>query len=359
MSGMKGLKGIFLALLCLNQIGGQACSREQFKDLYSSKGDLIQARVLEVKGGKVSLIRKGDGRKFTVPLERFDKATRAMLESGEVFTTDDVGNPTNRKLYPRNLSDITAALETINSAAQSQAEFPAGHRQALASLNAYRYLCGLPYRVSLDTGLCESARKAAAGCAAIGRLSHDANAEAGKCNLHSGIALADSIHGYMNDNGASNRADRAHRQWCLSPRLGKFGIGQEGQFSAMWTMDKSGPKPRYKDDFFAYPSRGFFPVKYLNPETAWSVYFPGGKLPPKDQIVLKVFELNKALEKAPSGKAAPPNSTEIEIKYLSTSQWVMPCINFEPAAEVAPGKRYWVSVQAGDSKAGYLVEFVK
>ena len=356
---MKSLKGILMALICLHQLIGQGHSQGQFKDLFSSDGDLIQARVLQVKGGKVSLIRKADGRKFTVALERFDKKTRSMLESGEVFTTDDVGNPTNRKLYPRNRSDIAAALDTINSAAQSQADFPGEHRQALASLNTYRYLCGLPHRVALDVGLCESARKAAAGCAAIGRLSHAANAEAGQCNLHSGIGLADSIHGYMNDNGASNRSDRAHRQWCLSPRLGKFGIGKEGQFSAMWTMDKSGPKPRYSDDFFAYPSRGFFPVKFLNPATAWSVYFPGGTLPPKGQIVLKVFKLNKALEKAPSGTKPPANSTELEIKYLSTSQWVMPCINFEPAAEVAPGKRYWVSVQAGDSRAGYLVEFVK
>ena len=356
---MRRLKVILLALICLHQLTAQSRAQEQFKDLFSADGDLIQARVLQVKAGKVALIRKADGRKFTVPLERFDKKTREMLESGEVFTTDDVGNPTNRKLYPRTRSDIVAALDTINSAAQSQAEFPQEHRQALASLNAYRYLCGLPYRVSLDQGLCESARKAAAGCAAIGRLSHEANAEAGKCNLHSGIALASSIHGYMNDNGASNRADRAHRQWCLSPRLGKFGIGKEGQFSAMWTMDRSGPKPRYSDDFFAYPSRGFFPVKYLNPATAWSVYFPGGKLPSKEQIELKVYKLNKALVKAPSGTTPPPNATEVEIKYLSTSRWVMPCINFEPAVEVAPGERYWVSVHAGDSRAGYLVEFVK
>ncbi|MCP4846420.1 MAG: CAP domain-containing protein [Verrucomicrobiaceae bacterium] len=356
---MRSLKVILLALMCLSRLSAPAWSQEQFKDLFSSDGDLIQARVLGVKGGKVALIRKTDGRKFTVPLDRFDKNTRAMLESGEVFTTDDVGRPTNRKLYPRTRNDLAAALDTINAAAQSQAAFPDEQRQALASLNAYRYLCGLPHKVILDQGLCESARKAATGCASIGRLSHDVNAEAGKCNLHSGIGLADSIHGYMNDNGASNRADRAHRQWCLSPRLGKFGIGKEGQFSAMWTMDKSGPKPRYADDFFAYPSRGFFPVKYINPATAWSVYFPGGKLPPNDQIELKVYKLNKALVKAPSGTSAPPNSTEVAIKFLSTSQWVMPCINFEPAAEVAPGKRYWVSVKAGDSRAGYLVEFVK
>jgi hypothetical protein len=356
---MTRLKVILLALVCLHQLTSQGRSQEQFKDLFSSDGDLIQARVLQVKGGKVALIRKKDGRKFTVPLERFDKSTRAMLESGEVFTTDGVGNPTNRKLYPRNRDAIAGAIDAIEGAAQAQAQFPQEHRQALASLNAYRYLCGLPYQVILDQGLCEGARKAAAGCAGIGRLSHEVNAEAGKCNLHSGIGLADSIHGYMNDNGASNRSDRAHRQWCLSPRLGKLGIGKEGKFSAMWTMDKSGPQPRYADDFFAYPSRGFFPVRYLKAGTAWSVYFPGGKLPPKDQVELKVFKLNKALVKAPTGTSAPPNSTEVPINYLSTSRWVMPCINFEPAAEVAPGKRYWVSVKAGDASAGYLVEFVK
>ncbi|MFP6872935.1 MAG: hypothetical protein VCA55_05435 [Verrucomicrobiales bacterium] len=348
-----------MALLCLHLPARQGTAQGQFKDLYSSEGNLIQARVLQVKGGKVALIRKKDGRKFTVPLERFDTKTRALLESGEVFTTDDVGNPTNRKLYPRNRDAIAGAIAAIEGAAQSQAQFPVEHRQAVASLNAYRYLCGLPHQVTLDQGLCEAARRAAAGCAGIGRLSHEVNAEAGKCNLHSGIALADSIHGYMNDNGASNRADRAHRQWCLSPRLGRLGIGKEGKFSAMWTMDKSGPQPRYTDDFFAYPSRGFFPVKYFKAKTAWSVYFPGGKLPPKEQIELKVYELGKALEEAPSGTSPPPHSTEVEIKYLATSRWVMPCINFEPAAEVAPGKRYWVSVKAGDAEAGYLVEFVK
>ena len=330
-----------------------------FRDLYNKDGDLLQARVLKVEDGKVDLVRKKDGRKFTVPLEKFDDATRKLLESGEIFTTDEHGDPTDKKLYPRTRYEIDGALKEIRIAAEAQSSFSEEEQKACAALNSYRFLCGLPHEVALDRALCRGALTAAEGCAKIGKLSHSVNVEASKCNLHQLGNLPASIHSYMHDDGPRNREDRGHRAWCLSPRLGKFGVAECGSFSAMWTMDTSGPKPSYTDGFFAYPSPGFFPVKYLNPQTAWSVYFPESTLAAKEEIEIKVYRLKKALGKAPKSGETPPDSVKIEINYVSVSRRVTPCVNFEPAAEVKAGKRYWVSVKAGKAKAGFLVEFVK
>ena len=307
---------------------------------------------------------------------------------GKGVLPNDANKPINRELYPRSKSEIAKSISAIDRAAQSQSQFSEGQQEAVAALNTYRYLCGLPCRVTLDKRLCEGSEKAANGCAKIGRLSHDVNNEAGKCNLGWG-PVGSAVDDFMNDPGESNREHRAHRQWCLSPKLGKVGFGRSGranedknrllpqnrretetfskqriqsarqtmQINAMWVQDDSGPNPRYADNFFAYPSRGFFPTEYLKRGTAWSVYFPKGKVPSKGQIELKVFEIGKEFKGVPSEKFDPPNSTEVKINYLSTSNWVMPCINFEPATNVAPGKRYWVRVKAGRAKISYLVEF--
>jgi hypothetical protein len=196
--------------------------------------------------------------------------------------------------------------------------------------------------------------------AEVGKLDHGVNPEAGKCNLSGGGSVVKSIHSYMNDPSASNREHRAHRAWCLSPKLGKLGIGsgKANRFSAMWTMDKSA-NSRIKDDFFAYPCPGFFPVSYLNKKTAWTVYFPGASLPSKGDLEVKVYKLSKPPDKPLRPGEIPEGGREVEIGYVSLSKWVTPCVNFEPAAEVDSGKSYWVSVKGGDFEAAFFVEFMR
>ena len=64
----------------------------------------------------------------------------------------------------------------------------------------------------------------------------------------------------------------------------------------MWTMDRSASS-RMKSEFFAYPCPGYFPVSYLNENTAWTVYFPGAEMPAKGEIEVEVYEVSNAPEK--------------------------------------------------------------
>lgn len=343
---------------------GLATAADGFVDLYSLDGKLIQARVIKVESGKADLVRKSDGKRFSVPLDRFDEATRRMLDgdgspAGGLFEIDPEFTTGDKRLYPRTQGEILEAMAEIKAHAEAQSSFSEGERGAVYQLNVYRYLAGLSFETKLDRGLCQGAVTAANGCEKIGRMDHGANAEANKCNLHHSGNLPASIHGYMNDGGSSNRKDRAHRQWCLSPKLGKLGVGASAgaKYCAMWTMDRSA-SGKIKGDFFAYPSPGYYPASYLK-GSAWTVYFPGKSRPAKEDLQVKVWQIDEPPDKPLRPGVIPAGGQELEVRWVSTSKWVTPCVNFEPAAKVEAGKRYWVSIKGGDFKAAFLVEFFK
>ena len=355
---------LFFVLTAVLSVIGPARGDAGFQDLYSKEGVLIQARVIKIEGGKVYLVRKKDGRRFTVPVERFDETTRKSLERGNALPADEASPPKNKKFYPRTKNEIRKAFLTIESAAEEQTKFSKEEQEACGMLNIYRYLCFLPYKVKLDRKMCEGAVIAAKGFESWSgdrknpsSTPHDVNPEAKMCCLSAVGALPESIRNYIVDSGDRNRHDRGHRGACLNPRLGKIGLGRSAEFCAMWSTDKSGKAPRYRDGFFAYPSPGYFPVEFLEPDTAWTVYFPGKGLPDKEDVELKVYRLSTMLEKTPRHGEAPPESTELEVGYLSVAEGLIPCVNFEPNIVPEAGDIYWVSVKARSLKVAYLVEF--
>ena len=126
--------------------------------------------------------------------------------------------------------------------------------QALRRLQAYRFLCGVPYEnLRLDPKLCEHCVNGAKLCGRIGRLAHEPKCPKGMdraeylrgfigtshSNLHQGSGLVGSVDAYMEDAGARNLAHVGHRRWCLNPRMRKTGFGNSGDYCAMWAHDLS------------------------------------------------------------------------------------------------------------------------
>lgn len=325
----------------------------------SNVGTKIEAELVSTTGKYVTLKTEA-GRTLKVALNKLSASDRSFIQGiPPAVKSPEEGAYPGSKVHPRSKEEMKLAMMEMRKHADEQSAFTEEERNACYYLNVYRYLAGLYHETELDRSLCDAAVKAATGCEELGKLDHDVNPEAGKCNLSGHGSIPDSIHGYMNDSGASNREHRAHRAWCLSPKLGKLGVGvgENERFCAMWTMDRSASS-RMKSEFFAYPCPGYFPVSYLNENTAWTVYFPGAEMPAKGEIEVEVYEVSNAPEKILRHGDVPEGGRALDVNYVSLSKWVTPCVNFEPSATIKKGKKYWVSIKGGAFKAAYFVEFL-
>lgn len=266
-----------------------------------------------------------------------------------------------KEYYPRTKEAIRAGLKEI-AARKAPANLPgdqdAKRRQSdfkllqdgLNELNAFRFLCGVPSQVTLDGAYVSAADEAARACEKAGRLAHDLGGNTDKCNLHGAPGTAglytDSIRGYLWDGGENNREKRGHRWWCLSPQLGRTGLGRAGGFQAMYVFDKSGPKPVQS---WACPGKGWYPLDHL-PGESWSLYLLKNA-PPAGQLKVRMWRLNGSPERALKNPEAPEGKPVVIKAVFSFAN----AINFEP--EIEPKKdTYFIKVEGPGVSEAYLVD---
>jgi hypothetical protein len=278
--------------------------------------------------------------------------------------------------HPKSLAHIKSTLKAIQS--QPGDSTDKGLQGAINNLNAYRYLCGLDYEVTLDETYSMKCTAAASICKALGRLSHGpenpgweedryqlAREGAGRSNLMSGGSVSGSVHAYMNDSDSGNISELGHRRWCLNPRMGQTGFGSDDRYSAMWSMDGSNSKGSDLP-FIAFPTPGYMPTDYFRKGYAWCVSLqkPAYKYP--DALTpenVKVYKI-RWNETRPR-----PGEQPLKLSFFNYSRagYGIPCcIIFKPeGVEVEHRDRYWVEIDGIEKTNGintkieYLVDFTR
>ncbi len=259
----------------------------------------------------------------------------------------------------------TPATPEAAAAVQRELDTP---ESALCRLQAYRFLCRVPYKdLRLDPGLCEHCANGARLCERIGRIAHEPERPADmdsseyqrgfigtkNSNLDEGSSsLAAAVDSFMEDAGDNNLAHVGHRRWCLNPPMRRTGFGKSGKYHAMWALDTSGPE--VKQGEICYPPSGYVPIGFFGPDYLWSVMLMSGRKLVPSRIRVRVYALSDDYLRA---------GDDLPIKDLRVSaEGPGSCIIFRPLLlKVTPGRRYWaeISVDGGNTTViRYLVEFM-
>lgn len=162
-------------------------------------------------------------------------------------------------------------------------------------LNWYRAMAGLPADTTLSAEFGAKDQQAALMMSANGQLSHTPPADwklytqtgaeaAGKSNLALGANGPAAIDGYIADFG-DNNFPVGHRRWIFYPQTRSFGSGDVPPMdlgdgtkvygaNALWVFDGnfSAPRPHVRDEFVAWPARGFMPYGVV--VERWSFSYP-------------------------------------------------------------------------------------
>lgn len=241
---------------------------------------------------------------------------------------------------------------------------------ALRRLQAYRYLCGVPWdSMELDPAYNDLCDAAAEVCEKLGRLSHTppdpgglppgryekGRQGAGSSNLAVGTDLPGSVDMYMDDSDESNITALGHRRWCILPELRRTGFGLAKPYSAMWSMDRSARAPKGLKTV-KYPPAGFVPADFFGNRHAWSVSFVTG--PWSARINPKA-----TLEKLDEHYLPAAKPLEVRTWIATGGYGTTNCVAFLPTGlEALPGRSYLatLSLDGGATKTvQYVVEFIE
>ncbi|MFN0206166.1 MAG: hypothetical protein ACKVS6_07610 [Planctomycetota bacterium] len=289
-------------------------------------------------------------------------------KTGELLSLNGVAPP-----HPRQAAEIRETLNQIKTL-PPQEGFKADDPRLLAlrRLQQYRYLCEVPFDgMELDAAMNDATLWGAKLCKAIGRLDHtpanpgwpDKDYKKGyngtsHSNLSAGSSVVGSVDSYMDDSDPSNIDRVGHRRWCLNPRMLKTGFGNDGPWSAMWSMDSSRTKiPQI--DLIAYPARGYFPREYFHRNAAWSISFVSSKITPRaaDKVKITVTPLDEWY--APARDPLPITDFYFNSDGFGGSK----CIIFRPkGAENAAGSKFFTEISVDGEEGAeirYLVEFIE
>lgn len=334
--------------------------------LYDKSSKPLEARILRIGGDSVEVKRKSDGKVFTIPFSRLSDGTLAEVKGmGGGVGGESVGGVSKlpqepldmpedlpRGFYPMSLSELDEGMQEI-LARPGPGGFESDQVEAVNLLNVYRFLSGVQADVKLDRGKVEQAMDAANACQDHGSLSHDIGRSTDLCNLHRGqSSSAQSVRGYIDDDGPKNRAKRGHRKWCLNFSMEEtgFGVSENKDFFAMWAMDRGGKGARKP---WAYPGMGLFPLSYAH-GNSWSLYLTQ-PAPPKDELEVEVFRMEERPEKSYSANADVPGES-LPVPFVHTFE---NAINFEPTGQAfSEPAIYYVRIRGGGVREDYVVEFV-
>jgi hypothetical protein len=247
---------------------------------------------------------------------------------------------------------------------------------AIRALQAYRYLCFLPYQdLMLDPMDDAHTEAATALLQKLGHLEHtpknpgmpDADYQFGykgtsTSNLYSGGGGSTaSVGAYIHEGGVLG-----HRRWCLNPPMGKTGFSYSKNYSAMWAMDGSNHQvPDY--DFVAFPAPGYFPSSHFNAGDTWSVSFNPEKfeVPDKAEITVIVTPAKASIADAKIEKVGQELMlARFDVDHAGYG--INNCVIFKPkGVSTGPESSYLVEIKGIKARNGesadiqYLVEFFK
>jgi hypothetical protein len=283
------------------------------------------------------------------------------------------------KLPVRTVGKVPAAGAFVKAVVNDAARH-SDRERAVRRIMTYRYLCDLPYEdIALDrtqiahvVAACQMLRK-------VGKLAHKpenpgmTEAEykfalkgTSSSNLHRSTRLSvpKSIDAYMFDSDKANIARLGHRRWCLNPSMQKTGIGSAGNFTAMWSFDRTRRNiPDYQ--YVAFPPRGLMPATLVKNEHAWNVSLNPTKFskPKQEAVKVKVYPAQLSFR----GPSLEKASTPLKLDFFAVNLMgfgIPNCIIFRPeGVKTSSGSAYWVAITGLKTTAGkaasveYLVAF--
>ena len=307
--------------------------------LTSSDGRTIEARILQIEDSAVIVQLPADKRVIPIELVRLAAEDAAYLRqvranSDRIWAArkEDIPPPppdgsepaAGGPYFQRTRREIEGGIRRILARPTARG-ISAPVQAAENGLNVYRFLCGVPYETRADAKLNDHAREAALACERAGRPGHDLGHHTGSCSITTEAGEPAIVYRSMEDSGAHNRGILAHRAWMLHPPIARAGFGAgKDAYSAMWVMDTSG---RAATGTWAYPSPGFFPLRYLHGD-AWSFY---GAPDPGKAANVRV-EVHR-LDQRPAGSLSPRDplpGLALRVPHVGISKATgVPAINFE------------------------------
>jgi hypothetical protein len=194
----------------------------------------------------------------------------------------------------------------------------------LQRINWFRGMAGVPAGVTLDPALGVKDAGAALMMSANRSLNHfppatwtcytaagaEAAAKSNICIWTGTIDDPGCVELYMRDHGASN-AVVGHRRWLLYPQTVTMGTGDVRQSflngithptaNATWVVPPSlgSPRPATRDDFVAWPPKGYVPYQVVVPR--WSFSYPGAS------FTSATVTMTRAGSPIPAVKLTPEN----------------------------------------------------
>lgn len=283
-----------LALLVLSACGGQS---DRDSRSASVDQESISAHRGALSGQTVFL---GEG--VTAPerpqatLNATMQKQSALVIAGTPLAVDTTDREAVRRLYNKVYLEPAAAIGwTGDYATGSAGTNDQAYQQAtIQRVNWFRAMAGVPAAVTLSSATSMKAQQAALMMSANNSLFHyppetwkfytSDGAEAAKSsNIAIGVSGRDAINAYISDYGASN-GPVGHRRWIFAPNTRTIGTGDvpggvvNGQTyrsaNALWVFDVDfyGPRRPVRDEFVAWPPRGFVP--YRTVYNRWSLSYP-------------------------------------------------------------------------------------
>lgn len=288
-----------LALLGLLTLAGCSAPEDPPPSAHAS----VSAQRTQLSPGQAQLdthLTHADARKAAVhPGTAYQQGQSALVASGQALAIDTTDREAVRLFYNRLYLEPPVPIGWTGSHASGTAGATSAAFQAstLQRLNWYRAMAGLPAATTLSAEHSAKAQEAALMMSANNTLSHTppstwkfysaAGAQAaGSSNLALGNIGPDAITAYMHDFGDNNAAV-GHRRWILYPQTRSFGTGDvPGMLpsggapgingaNALWVFDGNygSARPRVRDEFVAWPSKGYVPYQVVFPR--WSLSYPG------------------------------------------------------------------------------------
>ncbi|HZK82026.1 MAG TPA: hypothetical protein VFC46_13185 [Humisphaera sp.] len=312
---------------------------------------------------------------------------------GPISVTDEKGSISRRVNYPRSIDAVRKAFLSLFYSEKPAVKFttepvtappykagvlsPQTLEAAVKVTKLYRYLSGVPYEdLKADATLCDKSAHGAVVLTKIGSLTHtpsqpsDMDAAFFKIaytgcsedNLYQGNGNpVDAVRGFMDDSDASNVEKIGHRQWVLCPGLQNVGFGSAGAFVSMHVFDGT-RSVKLDYNYIAFPGEGFYPIRLIGPQFAWSLHInkSKAKIGSKDSIKVSISKLDEHYQ--PTGDPIPTKVVSTPAPMSPSFGWET--IVFKPEFETLEPGRYWVEVVGVMSPTGaaapfgYIVELV-
>lgn len=226
----------------------------------------------------------------------YQRKESALVVDGTPFTIDTSDREAVRLFYNRIHREPTPPMDwTGNHAAGAPGTTtPAFRAAVMQRVNWYRAMAGLPAAVRLSGQNSAKAQHAALIMSVAGQLSHTPpptwkfyTQEGADAAIASNLALGamgpEAIDQYIQDPG-SNNGPVGHRRWIFHPNTRTMGTGDvpAGEIdgkklwaaNALWVTDVDffGARPAVRDDFVAWPAKGYVP--YATVYERWSLSYP-------------------------------------------------------------------------------------